>query len=444
MTRPRTLFTMSLLGICVVGLPSGCQLGPASLRVSHAEYNEAIQRASAEQLLLNLVRLKYREVPMVLDVGSISAQFEISQSLGIAGTFNENVGQAVSGSATQLGVGPDGPSASVGGNSNRLRGRNPDQLALSGQLSYAERPTVTYTPLQGQDFVDRMLTPISLPTVVKLTNSGWHIDRVLSLIVQEMNGLDNVGAASGPTPLLVPEFTDFLDALELMRALQMNRAISLDYETAPMEISSPIPADRVSSESVIQAAAANARFRLSDDGRQAVLIRDVEQPVLHLIEREGSLELVARLRSRLKLSPNQHRYPLVEARGSATKQPIGQDGYTEIVLTTRSLTGVMFYLSQSVESPPEHVRDGLVTQTATRSGDPFDWSMAVGHLLTIHASKLPPMTGELSVRKGSYWFYIRDDDLNSKSTFLLMKQLFSLRAGSARGSTPLLTLPVGG
>ncbi|MFQ5503151.1 MAG: hypothetical protein ACE5EQ_12795, partial [Phycisphaerae bacterium] len=50
---------------------AGCQLGPAALRVSQSQYNNAIQQTSAEQLLLNLVRLMYRESPMFLEVGSV-------------------------------------------------------------------------------------------------------------------------------------------------------------------------------------------------------------------------------------------------------------------------------------------------------------------------------------------------------------------------------------
>jgi hypothetical protein len=42
------------------------------------------------------------------------------------------------------------------------------------------------------------------------------------------------------------------------------------------------------------------------------------------------------------------------------------------------------------------------------------------------------------------WFYIADDDLNSKSTFMLLTQLFNLQSGQTEDVGPTLTIPVGG
>lgn len=42
------------------------------------------------------------------------------------------------------------------------------------------------------------------------------------------------------------------------------------------------------------------------------------------------------------------------------------------------------------------------------------------------------------------WFYIDDSDLDSKSTFSMLMQLFALQSGNSDGMTPVLTIPVGG
>jgi hypothetical protein len=42
------------------------------------------------------------------------------------------------------------------------------------------------------------------------------------------------------------------------------------------------------------------------------------------------------------------------------------------------------------------------------------------------------------------WFYIADGDQTSKSTFLLLGNLFRLQAGDVEDVKPVLTLPVGG
>jgi hypothetical protein len=43
--------------------------------VDSFNYNEAISRSSSEQILINLVRLRYREVPVFLAVGSVLTQY---------------------------------------------------------------------------------------------------------------------------------------------------------------------------------------------------------------------------------------------------------------------------------------------------------------------------------------------------------------------------------
>ncbi len=45
-------------------LALGCgTLGPSAIKGERINYNSAIQRSNDEQLLLNLVRLKYRDTP---------------------------------------------------------------------------------------------------------------------------------------------------------------------------------------------------------------------------------------------------------------------------------------------------------------------------------------------------------------------------------------------
>ena len=58
---------------------SGCaQLGPQSIKGTRLDYNIAVQRTSDEQLLVNLVRMRYRDNPFFLDVSAIALQLSIS------------------------------------------------------------------------------------------------------------------------------------------------------------------------------------------------------------------------------------------------------------------------------------------------------------------------------------------------------------------------------
>ena len=52
---------------------SGCAFGPQVLELSHGRYNEAVRRVDEEQLLRNLVHMRYNEIPLNLNVSSIAA-----------------------------------------------------------------------------------------------------------------------------------------------------------------------------------------------------------------------------------------------------------------------------------------------------------------------------------------------------------------------------------
>ena len=120
-----------------------------------------------------------------------------------------------------------------------------------------------------------------------------------------------------------------------------------------------------------------------------------------------------------------------------------QNEPNEIRVVTRSLLGILFYLSQAVEVPEQDTRKGKVTRTLKTSGEIFDWKEVTGELLTIRSDSSRPENSTLMVFYRGTWFYIDDSDLKSKSTFALLSQIFSLQAKKIKGKVPILTLPVG-
>jgi len=64
--------------------------------------------------------------------------------------------------------------------------------------------------------------------------------------------------------------------------------------------------------------------------------------------------------------------------------------------------------------------------------------------ITVHCSASEPEDAYVKVRHRGWWFYIEDTDLNTKSTFLLLVQLFNLQAGQITTIAPALTIPVSG
>jgi hypothetical protein len=190
MTSPKTHRTgRSLLALLLPLTLLGCHttLGARTVQPTRANYSEALSQSWNEHLLLNLVRLRYRDTLQFLTIGSVVAQYSYEGS----------------GSAA-LGFDFDGGSNG----------------ATGGGLSYSENPTISYMPLHGEDFVKRMLAPLGPQGLMLLANSGWSIERLMMCCVYRINGVENAPTAAGPTPDYPPDFGEFQRLSNLFRDLQ--------------------------------------------------------------------------------------------------------------------------------------------------------------------------------------------------------------------------------
>ena len=325
----------------------GCtKYGPVFLQSERSQYNQAIQKTNDEQLLLNLVRLKYHDTPLFMEVHNIASQFTLQKDMGIS---------------TQLQAGAKGiftPDAST---------------------FVEESPTISYSPLHGENFVQGVLTAISLKTIVLLFHSGWSVERVFKVCLQRIDKLKNAPGASGPTPKIAPKTGKFFKAAKFLQQLQSQGGLDLVY--------------RVS---------------------------------------KGEPQLVIRISEAFKNSETANQF------ARSINATIGQTSYAfgapsikdkqSIDIVTRSLLGVMFYLSEAVEVPEQDIVEGRVTVTKTDDGEVFDWAEITGELLRIHNSPNPPVDVSLLIFYRNYWFYINDSDLISKSTFSLLAQIYALQS----------------
>lgn len=155
--------TRLLLCVALTSLLAGCSLGPAKLPATRMDYNIAVQRSSNEEMLLNLVRMKYFEQPLFMQVGAIASTFNYNVSAGATGTF-------------------------------------PDQrdflknvyytYAPTFTAQYSDSPTVTYTPYQGQTYAQQFLAEIDLERFVVLYRAGWDIEYLVRILVTRMGRQD--------------------------------------------------------------------------------------------------------------------------------------------------------------------------------------------------------------------------------------------------------------
>ena len=349
-----------LLGACAT------RLGPRTIPAARFDYNERIARSQNDQLLLNLVRLRYRDTPVFLDVGTVIAQYALDARVGVLPKINVE-----GGGGTEFGV-------DVGGR-------------------YSEQPTITYEPITGAEFTQRLLTPISPQTLILLSQSGWSIERLLMCCVDSINGIANAPVASGPTPSRIPDNSRFREVARLLRELQLSGMLHFLAE----------PDQEVGARFL--------RIRRPDGIPRADALR--------------------RLRELLELAPEIEAFRLTARR--AERAP------DEIVLTGRSLLGALFFLSHSVAAPAAHEAQGFVTVAKGADGEEFDWSTVTGNLLRISSGTESPENAFVRIRYRNHWFYIEDSDLNTKATFNLLTYLLSLQSAGREGIGAMLTVPVG-
>lgn len=161
----------------------GCaSIGPPSVDRDRFDYVVAISESAKRQTLLNLVKTRYMDMPVYMDVASVISQYALEGQLGFeyAPSFANN------------------------------------NLAL-GQGKYTDRPTITYSPLVGEKYSRSLLKPLPVSAVFMLLQSGYPADSILGICVQTINGLDN--RRSGAIMARAGN-RRFAEVLALMRELQ--------------------------------------------------------------------------------------------------------------------------------------------------------------------------------------------------------------------------------
>ena len=186
------------LSLTAAALFTGCtHLGPKSIAVDRFDYSSSIADSWKQQTLLNIVKLRYMDLPVFVDVASIVAGYSMQTGVSVNGTLSSK---------------------------NAIQG---NYVAAGGQAIYTDRPTITYVPLTGEKFLRGLITPIDPKNIFFMLQTGYPADFILGLTVEGLNGVRNRSTAGGALREADPEFAR---ALELMREVQAAGAIGMRVE----------------------------------------------------------------------------------------------------------------------------------------------------------------------------------------------------------------------
>jgi len=127
----------------------GCaSIGPAKATRDRFDYVTAISESWKRQMLLNLLKVRYADAPVFMDVASVINAYELTGEVNLSGEY-----------------------APIG------RGDTFGHLGASGR--YSDKPTISYQPLSGDKFTRSLVLPIPSQGILFLIQSGYPADLVM-------------------------------------------------------------------------------------------------------------------------------------------------------------------------------------------------------------------------------------------------------------------------
>jgi hypothetical protein len=345
----------------LAGLLNGCTIiGPSAVHSGRLAYNEAVIQTDNQQMLLLAVRSRYGERSNLLSVDSITANVSVTTKAGIE--------------------------AGVGNNDNYAGNLVP----ISAGVSYEENPTISYTPVGGEQYAQRLMSPVSVTSLAQFTNNMVKPAPVYYALVSGINGIYN------PDFLSDAETHDKRFDRIVTIMTKLSRAHRLNWVQDPGE-------------------------------------KDHFSIVISHYSPEYKDE-VNELLTLLGLA-----VPKPGASRIAVPVSLALDGRDSggIGITTRSVYQLLEILSGAVEVPEQDEASGVAVDYPPPGG--------VGKHLHVHFSTTEPQHAFVAVRYRGGWFYIDEKDHTSKQYFRLLTTLLSINIAenTSRGaSAPILTVPV--
>jgi hypothetical protein len=347
-----------LLASIALNLPGCASFGPSSVDRDRFDYINAISSSWKQQTLLNIVKMRYADTPVFLEVGQIISGYQLQGAVTVSGTLN---------SASAVG----------------------DILNLGSAATYIDRPTITYTPLTGANFLQVLMTPIPPPALFRLVEQGWPVDLLLQVGVQSINGVSNrKGGARG-----YAADPDFVALLAAFQRLQSSGALGLRVEMSK---------------------------ETKQEGTVLVISRKDLPP-----EVEADRSLVRKL---LGLRTDVQEFKVVY--GSVPEKD------DVVAVQTRSGFQILNLLGSTVEAPPEHIAE---RRTYPQFPEP-EGVQPQPPLITVHADNLLPEDAFAAVKYRDFWYWIDDRDFRSKSVFSFLMIIMTLADTGEKVQPPVVTI----
>lgn len=399
------LLILLVLFLVVATSLAGCSgFGPRMLPGTRMDYNVSVDRSTNEEMLLNLVRLKYFESPMFLQVGSIASVY----SLGFSAGFGADI--------------PDQRDFSNGVYT---------RFAPSVGGSYSDSPTVTYTPYQGQTFAQQVLTELDFERFSLLYRSGWPIEHLLPIFVYRLGGVthdyDNRRGFNSD------KHAQFMEAATILG--KMDDAGDFDVVTITPNLESKDNSkDKDKNKTKDKDKNKDKDKDKDKDDEDSPVKYTIAQFRFH--SQAEAEHLGGLLNFTFKTQRTKHGHYIARVRLVAARDFTHHDescSFQEMPVRLRNLFRSMEVLALGMHTPEKDVKANKV----------FDLRASSLGIMDIRCASSKPSEAYVAVKHGDDWFYIANDDTKSKEAFQLLLAVFAIQASDLPKNAPVLTLPLG-
>lgn len=358
MTRCPWRFLHAAVATLLAANLAGCAVGPTSIALGRGVYNTTINRTEDEQLLSLIVHDRYYETYGMLSVASVTANIRASTNVAAQWGLSRALEEDYAGNL----------------------------VPLSAGVTLEENPTISYVPLGGEEFVRRLLSPLTMDEALLISQYLGSGEHYVDVGIKRINNVRS--------PLLGESNAD---------AARFNRVSRL-WQT-------------LEDEGVLQ------------------IVRDEKGGVVAAFtpwtpDQEKLLDELLELTD-IKKRPTGGRL-FVPMELSADKAR--GDSF---IFETRSVLEILRAAGACIDIPESHLREGVI--------EPLNYTIAQ-KFIRIRTSRVRPGgLGTIAILYRGWWYYVADADPQSKQAFQFLRALVGLRLAEQgkMQSAPLLTIPVG-
>jgi hypothetical protein len=350
-TTIRKVLTAVGLGLLLASCGS---YGPKTMDRDQINYGNSIGDTWKNQMLANIVKIRFVDMPVFVDVGSIVSGYTLST------TVNGRLGF-----------------------SDSFTGGNSQGLGASG--TYTDRPTITYMPKTGDDYLRAILEPVAPSSLLALIQEGYSSELLFTWAVEAINGVHNWSVTRRRDSSADPEFIEYV---QLMQELQTLGAVGFE-----------LTKDENNKHDII--------FRLKKEGLS-----------------ESTIAKSRRVGEIIGLDPSRDQFRVIYA-------PFKSEPGT-LSIQTRSVIQMLSAMAGFIDVPVEK---------AAYAVPGYDASASPTRPFQVHSSADKPDDSFAQVRYEGYWYWIDNADLTSKRVFTLMLFMTTLTNQATDPNAPVLTIP---